>query len=270
MILIEANVTDTAITTQQKLDALQAFVMRHVVDSDQWLLPLFKGPVNLPGFVTLHGLMVGLAAVFLLLAVGLGYRRKQAVPTGWTNVLEAFVLFIRNDIAIEFLGEKDGRRMAPIFCSFFFFVLMMNLMGLFPALAAPTGNVSVTGAMGLTTLGFMIVGGMIKNGPLGFFKAFVPQGAPWPILFILAPLEFVGMFVRIFALMIRLFVNMLAGHVVIFFLLGMIAVFGPWGLPMFAMAVLICLLEIFICFLQAYIFTLLSAMFIGQAWRQRH
>jgi F-type H+-transporting ATPase subunit a len=267
-----ASIAEVAVTTEQKFDALQAFVMHHVVNSDQWMLPFLSSPVKLPPFISLHGLMVGVGSVLILLLVALGYRRRAAIaaPTGLANVLEAFVVFIRDGIAIQFLGEKDGRKMTPLFCSFFFFILTMNLIGLCPALATATSNVSVTGALALTTLGFMVIGGMVKNGPVGFLKAFVPPGVPWPILIILAPIEFVSMFLKTFALMIRLFANMLAGHMVIFFLLGLIFVFGLWGLPMFVMAVMIYLMEVFICLLQAYIFTLLSAMFIGQIWHPQH
>ena len=198
------------------------------------------------------------------------YRKKDIVPHGLTNLLEIFVLFIRDQISIPSLGEKDGRRMAPLFCSFFFFILGLNLLGLIPIFRAATGNVNVTGALALVTLTFMIFGSIYKNGFMGFVKVFMPSGVPWPILILLTPVEFIGMFIKAFALTIRLFANMLAGHIVIYALLGLIVIFGWAALPAMALAMGVYFLELFIAFLQAYIFTLLSAMFIGQMVHPEH
>ena len=192
------------------------------------------------------------------------------MPHGLTNLLEIFVLFIRDQISIPSLGEKDGRRMAPLFCSFFFFILGLNLLGLIPIFRAATGNVNVTGALALVTLTFMIFGSIYKNGFMGFVKVFMPSGVPWPILILLTPVEFIGMFIKAFALTIRLFANMLAGHIVIYALLGLIVIFGWAALPAMALAMGVYFLELFIAFLQAYIFTLLSAMFIGQMVHPEH
>jgi len=192
------------------------------------------------------------------------------VPHGLTNLLEVFVLFIRDQISIACLGEKDGRKMAPLFCGFFFFILGLNLMGLIPIFRAATGNVNVTAALALITLTFMIGGSIYKNGVVGFIKVFIPHGVPWPILFLLTPIEFIGMFIKAFALTIRLFANMLAGHIVIYALLGLIVIFGLPALPAMGLAMGVYFLELFIAFLQAYIFTLLSAMFIGQTVNPEH
>ncbi|MDP2654220.1 MAG: F0F1 ATP synthase subunit A [Candidatus Omnitrophota bacterium] len=249
--------------------SLSEFVIHHVLDAKEWHLP-FLPPVPLPGSLTLHGLMMIICALLLLLLFGVVYRKDDKVPTGITNLLEAFILFIRDEIAISFLGEKDGRRMTPLFCTFFFFIAGLNLMGLIPVFSTATSNVNVTAALALITLGFMTVGAVLKNGASGFFKSFVPPDVPWPILVVLVPIEFVGMFVKAFALTIRLFANMLAGHIVILSLLSLVAFFGYVALPSVILAVLISLLEIFIAFLQAFIFTLLSAMFIGQSYHPEH
>jgi F-type H+-transporting ATPase subunit a len=206
----------------------------------------------------------------LILLFGILYRKNDIVPRGLTNLLEVFVVFIRDQISIACLGEKDGRKMAPLFCSFFFFILGLNLMGLVPIFRAATGNVNVTAALALITLTFMIFGSIYKNGFLGFVKVFIPHGVPWPLLFLLTPIEFMGMFIKAFALTIRLFANMLAGHIVIYALLGLIAIFGWVALPAMALAMGVYFLELFIAFLQAYIFTLLSAMFIGQMVHPEH
>ncbi len=247
---------------------VQQYIMHHVTDSHEWVLPFLKIP--LPGFLSLHALMILLAASILLILFGLLYRRQDPVPRGLTNLLEVLVLFIRNNICIPNLGEQDGRRMAPLFCSFFFFILTLNLMGLIPLFATATANVNVTASLALITLGFMIFGTIYRNGVGGFVHAFIPHGVPWPVLILLIPIEFLGVFIKAFALTIRLFANMLAGHIVIFSLIGMVFIFGLAGLPSIFLALAIYLLELFVSFLQAYIFTLLSAMFIGQMYHPAH
>ena len=256
-------------STTERIDAVQGYIMHHVVDAPYWQLPGgFKIPLG--EHFTLHTLMVLLAAVFLFLLFGVLYRKKDEVPRGLTNMLEVFVLFIRDGICVPNLGKADGIKMTPLFCSFFFFVLMLNLMGLIPLFASATGNINVTAALALITLGFMIFGTIYKNGVGGFLSAIIPHGVPWPVLILLVPIEFMGLFIKAFALMIRLFANMLAGHIVIFSLIGMVAIFGVYAAPTILLALGIYLLEVFVCFLQAYIFTLLSAMFIGQMYHPAH
>lgn len=249
--------------------AVQAFVMHHVADSHVWnLLP--SGHQQLPGFLSVHGVMVLFSALVLVIALTLVCRRMPSVPTGFLNVVESFVKFIRDEIAVPFFGEKDAPMMTPVLCSFFFFILTMNLVGLIPCFASATSNLGVTGALAVVTLLFMTVGAIIRHGIFGFFKGFVPHGVPWPILIILVPVEIIGVFIKAFALMIRLFANMLAGHIVIFSLLGLVLMFGYVALPAVAMALGVYLLEVFIAFLQAYIFTLLSALFIGERLHPSH
>jgi len=196
--------------------------------------------------------------------------KKKRVPTGITNFLELFVIFIRDEIAVNALGKEDGRKMTPLFCTFFFFILILNLMGLIPIFVTATANINVTAGLALITLSFMIFGAIYKNGVSGFLKAVTPSGVPIPILILLVPIEVLGLFIKAFALTIRLFANMLAGHIVILSLLGLIVLMGFAALPAVLLALFINLLEIFIALLQAYIFTLLSAMFIGQTYHPEH
>lgn len=254
---------------QQKTDAVMAYVMHHAANSHTLKLSGLPA-IELPGFLTVHGVMVILAAVILIVLFGLVYRRKDAVPTGITNLLESFVVFVRDEISIKYLGARDGMKMTPLFCSLFFFILTMNLVGMIPGFAAGTSNLSVTAPLAIITLLFMTVGAIYKNGPVAFFKSFAPQGVPWPVLIIVAPMEFIGLFVRAFALTLRLFANMLAGHIAMMVMLGIVVMFGLWGLPVIALALFIYMLELFVAFLQAYVFTLLSALFIGQAYHPSH
>lgn len=248
---------------------LTQFIMHHIQDAKEWHLP-FLPVIHFPGFISLHSTMLFLAALFLIiLFVGL-YNKKNPVPRGITNFLEILILFIRDEIAITCLGKKDGEKMTPLFCTFFFFILTLNIMGLIPLFSTATANVNVTAALALITLAFMILGAIVKNGPVGFLKAFIPSGVPAPVLILLVPIEFAGLFIKAFALTIRLFANLLAGHIVIFSILGLIVLLGYVALPVILLALFIYLLEILVAFLQAYIFTFLSAMFIGQMYHPEH
>jgi len=215
--------------------------------------------------------MLLICALFLILLFGVVYNKRARVPHGVTNLLEIFVLFIRDEISIACLGEKDGRKMTPLFCTFFFLILGLNLMGMIPIFSSATANFNTTGGLALVTLFFMVFGAIYKNGFKGFLHAMIPSGLPIPILFILVPLEFLGLFIKAFALTIRLFANMLAGHIVILSLLGLVILLG-WAtlLLMLPMTLFISLLEVFVAFLQAYVFTILSAMFISQIYHPAH
>ncbi len=249
---------------------LDQYIMHHVLNSNEWQLP-FLPPIHLPEFLTLHGLMLLICAAFLIFLFCIIYKKGPGAPTGITNALEAVVVFIRDKICTACLGEEDGRKMTPLFCTFFFFILGLNLMGLVPAFSTPTANINVTAALALITLCFMIGGAIYKNGFSGFFHALKPSGVPAPILILIIPIEFLGLFIKAIALTIRLFANMLAGHIVIFALLGLVVLLGAVAvLPAIALAVFIHILELFVAFLQAYIFTLLSAMFIGQMYHPEH
>ncbi|MDA1045005.1 MAG: F0F1 ATP synthase subunit A [Verrucomicrobia bacterium] len=250
--------------------AVQDWVHHHTqVNSDHWVLPFFELP--LPGFLSLHGLMLVLCAVFLLLIFGKVYRKNDAVPTGITNFLEMFIVFVRDEICIPHMGKEDGRRLTPLFCSIWFFVLGLNVMGLIPIFSTATANIGVTAGLASITLALMVAGGIYRNGVGGFLKTFIPHGIPWPVLIILVPIEIAGLIIKPAALTIRLFANMLAGHIVLFSLIGLGVIYGAVAVvPSIAMAGAIYCLEIFVAFLQAYIFTLLSSMFVGSLLHPAH
>ena len=248
---------------------LESYMMHHMLDRHTWELP-FLPPIQLPEFLSLHGLMLILCAVILFVVFGLIYDKSSAAPRGITNFLEVFVLFVRDQIARPYLGEEDGRKMTPLFCTFFFFILFLNLLGLIPIFSTATSNINVTAGLALITLSFMVFGTIYKNGFKGFVHALIPSGVPTPILFLLVPIEIMGLLIKSFALMIRLFANMLAGHIVIISLLGVVILLGAKALPTVLLASFIYLLEVLVAFLQAYIFTLLSAMFVGQMYHPQH
>ena len=251
-------------------DYIRHHVLYHVADGNPsvWNLPFIRVPAL---DVFRHDEVMLVAALGLLVAIfAFLYRRDREVPHGWSNLLELFVLFVRDQIVRPYFHEGDARRMAPVFCSFFFLILTLNLLGLCPLFSAATSNISVTGGLALVTAAFMIGGAVWKKGPVGFLKCFVPPGAPLPLMVILVPVEIISFFSRVFALAIRLFANVLAGHILIFALLSMVVLFGWAAFPVVFMVVGIYFFEIFMAMLQAYIFTLLSAIFISQMAYEGH
>ena len=268
------NVLTVAAETVERKTLVQEYIRHHVLyhvadgNPSVWNLPF----VRVPALDVFRHDEVMLATALLVL-VGLFaflYRRDEEVPRGWSNLLELFVLFVRDQIVRPYFHEADARRLAPIFCSFFFLILTLNLLGLCPLFSAATSNINVTGALALVTGTFMVGGALWKKGFVGFLKCFVPPGAPWPLLVILIPVEIISFCSRVFALAIRLFANVLAGHILIFALLSMVVLFGWFALPVVLMAVGIYFFEIFMSMLQAYIFSLLSAIFISQMAYEGH
>lgn len=272
-----AQVVATADTQAAKTDAIKEWVTHHIVDGPSWHPIPGMPAIDLGAFgLSIHGAMLIIAALILVVFGCIIAKKVVGAPSRLTGLFEVLVVFVRDEIAIPAMGEKDGRKMTPLLCNFFFFITMLNFMGLIPIFVTATANFSVTCALSLITFAFMVGGAIIKNGPGGFIKGFVPSGVPVPVLFLITPLEIVGLFIKTFALMVRLFANMLAGHLAIFAMLGLVvlgtsvlvkaaafAVFVP-------MALFIYVLEVLIALLQAYIFTLLSAMFIGMTWHPDH
>ena len=222
--------------------------------------------------ITRDVVMMWVVALFLIVVLTLTCRRKRMVPSGFLNVVESVVLFIRNDIAVPNIGKEQAGRFLPFLFTVFFFILTCNLLGLIPYGATATGNVNVTAGLALCSFFAIQLAGMLHNGPFGYFKGLIPHGLPAWLLPIMIPIEIVGLFTKPFALCIRLFANMTAGHVVILSLLGLIFLFNSLAIAPASVlfAVGVGLLEIFVAFIQAYIFTLLSAVFIGMAVHQEH
>ncbi len=267
----------------EKGESLGEYIMHHIQDSREWNLlgyhlhlPAFK-PIHILGIeldlsITQHVLMMWFAALFLILAFGLAFRRRRMIPTGFAGVLEAMTLFVRDEIAIPNLGEKYGRRLTPFLATLFFFILTSNLMGMIPLFATATGNISVTASLAIITFITTQLYGMVNNGVVGYWKNLAPHGLPAPLYVIIVPIEILGLFTKPFALAMRLFANMMAGHTVIYALLGLIIALGSLLVSPFSvgMALFISLLEILVAFIQAYIFTMLSSLFIGMAIHQEH
>ncbi|HSN91347.1 MAG TPA: F0F1 ATP synthase subunit A, partial [Anaeromyxobacteraceae bacterium] len=216
---------------------------------------------------TKHVLAMWIAAAILLAVTLSAVRRRNLVPRGLYNFVELLVAFVRNEIAVKNIGERDADRFAPYLLTAFFFILFMNLFGLVPWSATATANLSVTVALALFTF-FVTQYAAIRAMGIGGYLAHLTGGVPksmWPLWFIMVPVEFLGLFTKPFALTVRLFANMVAGHFVILALLGLMYALGTQWLALGSvpMALAIFLLELFVALVQAYIFTMLSALFIG-------
>ncbi|GAO01794.1 F0F1 ATP synthase subunit A [Anaeromyxobacter sp. PSR-1] len=216
---------------------------------------------------TKHVMMMWFASALLLVVVLAAVRKKSLVPRGLYNFIEVLVAFVRNEIAVKNIGEKDADRFVPYLVTAFFFILFLNLFGLIPFSATATANLSVTVALALFTF-FITQYAAIRAMGVGGYLAHLTGGVPKslaPLWIIMIPVEFLGLFTKPFALTVRLFANMVAGHFVILALLGLIFALGtPWvAFGSVPMALGIFLLELFVAFVQAYIFTMLSSLFIG-------
>jgi len=231
-------------------------------------------------FPSKHMVFLLLVAVMVIVVAQLGVRsyRGGRIPRGLGAAVESLVLFIRDEIAEPNIGHGDGRKFTPLLCSFFFFILVAALVGLLPFSATSTGNIAVTLALATVSFAAQQWAGISKYGIIGHFHNLVPPGLPLWLLPIMIPLEILSMFTKPFALTVRLFANMLAGHMVITTLLLLIALMGQmsWfaGAAMapisIVLAVFIMLLEVLVAFIQAYIFTLLTAIFIGMYAHPAH
>ena len=274
---------------------LQYMLLHHLLDGNELEFEILgRGFVfHLPEFDPLHvgGLTIDLSptkhVVFMFLAallclvifipIGRAMRDKYTdrAPSGLANAIEALVIYFRNEVVRRNIGHGADAYTGYIL-TLFFFILFMNLLGLMPFGSTATGNFMVTGALALMTFVVVEISGMRTLGFKGYMRTifYAPPGLP-PIgqaalMVILTPVEFLGKLTKPFALMIRLFANMMAGHTLVLSLLGFIFLFAGIGTAKWLVAggsvlivIAIMALEVFVAFLQAFIFAMLSAVFIG-------
>jgi F-type H+-transporting ATPase subunit a len=237
--------------------------------------PIHIGRFALDISPTRHVVMLWIAALLCIVTTLLALRahnrrtREGKAPSGFGNGLEALVLYLRNDVILPNVGPH-GNGYVPFLLTLFFFILFANLLGLVPYGATATGNISVTATLAIVTFIVIELAGMKAQGwgyinTIVFWPHDMSLGLKLPITFILTPIEIIGKLTKPFALAIRLFANMVSGHVVLLALTSLIFTFATWILvPVpIAMAIGISFLELFVAFLQAFIFTLLSSVFIG-------
>lgn len=270
----------------------QDFITPHIMDSHALDYPCLKSgficELELPQWAPIHlgsvaidlsptkiVVMLLIAATLCLLTLLVAARahaRQHATsgqPKGFANGVEALVLYIRQEVILPNVGHH-GEAYAPFVLTLFFFILFANLLGLIPYGATATGNISVTATLAIVTFIVIELAGMRTLGK-GYIKTIVYWPSDQPFIMnamltpLMTPIELISKFTKPFALAIRLFANMTAGHIVILALVGLIFTFGSYALaPLpLVIALAITVLEVFIAFLQAYVFALLASVFIG-------
>jgi F-type H+-transporting ATPase subunit a len=272
------GVTATADTAHAVHGGGNLFVtlLHHVQDSHTLDTPF--GAIDLPHFtpfavagisfdmsITKHVVFLWIAGLILCVFGMLVARNnsRRNVPHGWGNLTEFLIVFVRDEIVIPNMG-KGGVAYMPYLLTTFFYILLMNLLGLIPYGASATGNVNVTA--GLAIIAFvMIQGSSIRAQGLGQYLAHLTGGVHWVLWPIMIPIEILGLFTKPFALCIRLFANMTGGHTVLVSLIGLIFLFQSYIIAVAPVGFVVAInfLELFVAFLQAYIFVMLTSLFMG-------
>jgi F-type H+-transporting ATPase subunit a len=271
----------------------QIDITHHLANSHEIELPLI-GTVELPRVAPVHvgGIAIDfsptkhlvfmlLSAIIVTLVFALSARsiaQAQAAgrpAKGFAGAMEATALYIRQEVILPNVGPH-GEGFAPFLLTLFFFILGMNLLGLLPGGATATGNIAVTAALAVMAFIVIEVTGMRSLGAKGYLQTifYLPHGLPGGIggsilkvvlLAVMTPIELIGKLAKPFALAVRLFANMTSGHVLVLALIGLTFLFKSWavGIAASALATGVMLLELFVAFLQAFVFTLLTSVFIG-------
>jgi F-type H+-transporting ATPase subunit a len=231
-----------------------------------------------------HMFMVTVSTLLLLIIIPLAFRKKNLVPKGFQNLIESICVFLREEVARPCFGENADRFVSFIW-TIFFFILTLNLLGLIPTEkivylitgkenvygGAAATNIWVTGALACITFVITHVAGILKQGFFTYLKNFIPH-VPWWLVPMMYVLEIVSAIVRPFALAIRLFANILAGHIVLATFVGLIIIFKNWFVAAGSIGAILflSLIEVMVVFIQSYIFTMLSALFISMALEPEH
>lgn len=274
--------------SEREIDIMGHLANSYEIELPYWKAPFYKaihlprftpiqvGPLTLDLSPTKHAVFLVLAAVlvgltFILTARSINRAHARGEPPrGFAGAMEATALYIRQEVILPNVGHH-GEGYVPYLLTVFFFILTCNLLGLLPWGATATGNIAVTGGMALLSFLVIEISGMVALGPKGYLGTifFLPPGLPTilkpVILIIMTPIEIIGKLAKPFALAVRLFANMTAGHALVLALIGLTFTFQSYAVGGAAsiMATGIMLLEIFVAFLQAFVFTLLTAVFIG-------
>lgn len=241
-------------------------ISHHILDHS-WGITF--GELTLP--ITTHSVTIFGVSLFLLGALYLVSRRFQnTFGRLMTVVTEEYVTFVRDEMVLPSMG-KEGKSFVPYFCTLFLFIVTLNLVGMIPNMKTATSNISVTAGLALCSGGLILFCGVKYQGFIGFLKSFVPSGTPGWLIPLIFPLEVLSTIIKVCVLAIRLFANMMAGHMVLLCLLLLIFIIGKMNLfagvgsavPALLLELFMSFLELLVAFLQAYVFTLLTAIFAG-------
>tara|TARA_B100000929_G_scaffold96810_1_gene75927 strand:+ start:142 stop:1071 length:930 start_codon:yes stop_codon:yes gene_type:complete len=308
------SAVETGHASQSVMEQVGPNIIHHVSNSDI-SHPLYHIPplFGIDFSVTKHVLMLWIVALLVGIAVIIPVRKflssNKTAPSGWMNGIEAIVQFIRDSIVKPNVGPKWVMTWTPLVLTFFFFILFANGIGMIPifdvlgafnrfVLDVPasdsnnminnilhggvtaTGNFNVTAGLATITFFSIMVAGTMAHGFINHWKNLAPHGLAWPIYIILIPIELMGLFVKPFALTMRLAANMTGGHIALLALLSLMAIFGEMFHSTIAgvgvafvsipISVAISALEIIVVLVQAYVFTLLTSVFVGMAINVHH
>jgi F-type H+-transporting ATPase subunit a len=240
------------------------------------IVDLFKGLngkfVDLSITKNVAGILISIISLLLIFSsASKSYKKNNGVPKGVAGFVEPVILFIKEEVAVPNIGHKKADKFLPLLLTIFFFIWINNLLGLipfFPGGANVTGNIAVTMVLALVTL--VVVN---LNGNVYYWgHIFKPPGVPLWLLPIMIPVEILGVFTKPFALMMRLFANITAGHIMILSLISLVFIFKSVAIApaSILLALFVSVLELLVAALQAYIFTVLTALFIGMAVHEEH
>lgn len=274
------TVNDSLQTAAAHTESGSDWILHHVLDGHELDLTPF-GIIHLPEIhlfgldisITKHVVFMWLAAIilFVIFKIVANSYSKSRVPKGMSNLMEMLVVYVRDEIVKPTIGAGYEKFM-PYLLTVFFFILTCNFIGLIPYGSTATSNISVTVSLAVISFFVILIGGIAKNGLFGYFKGLMPHGIPFWLIPIMFVVEIMGLLTKPVALAIRLFANMTAGHIVILALLGLIFTLHTYFVSpvSIAFALFIYLLEILVALIQAYIFTMLSSLFIGLSVHQDH
>lgn len=244
------------------VDLIQHFKLHPLLD-----LHLFGIDFSINQAVVWMWIAAGLVFIVLTLVA----KTLKHYPRGIQNLVEIILEFITNQLVVEVIGEK-GRPWFPFIATLFIFILATNLLGLLPGAFTATVNINVTGSLALLVFFIVQWAGVWSHGLVGYLKGFVPAGVPAWVLPLMLPIEIISLLAKPFSLAVRLFANMLAGHMVILVFLTMIILFKSYVIAVLPVAgvVVMSAFEIFVALIQAYIFAILTASYLADAIHRTH
>ncbi len=239
------------------------------LDMDEHHHPKNVQPLDLSITKSVLTLLIVALLMFLLFSsLAKSFPKNGGIASGAGRFFEPIVLYVRDEIAIPNIGEKHYKKYMSHLLTVFFFIWFLNIFGLTPLGINVTGNIAIT--FGLAVVTFLITNLSANKHYWGHI--FWMPGVPMPMKIILAPIELMGLIIKPFALMIRLYANMFAGHIVLMSLIGLMFIFKNWvGSSLsFVLSFMISIIEILVALLQAYIFTILTALYFGSAVQEHH
>jgi F-type H+-transporting ATPase subunit a len=240
-----------------------------ITEDEKTGFPTNVRPLDLSITKTVLSIMIAAILMFVIFTgLAKSYAKNNGIASGAARIFEPIVLYVRDEIAIPNIGEKHYKKYMSYLLTIFFFVLFLNLFGLMPFGINVTGNLTITFSLAILT--FIITNLTANKNYWGHI--FWMPGVPKVMRIVLAPIELLGVFIKPFSLMIRLYANIFAGHIVLMSIIGLMFIFKSWlGSSLsFGLSFALSILEILVAFLQAYIFTMLSALYFGAAVEEHH